>query len=179
MRTLAERGVDGARSLLKERAQEDAELKARLDRLRERLRAQANRQVRHRLAEYDRRVGELTLLERRSDEEVARRIAELEERLRAARSADWTRGPPTMLLDDIQSALLVPDASWNRPPPAPGYWPGSGPRSVDSLPGSGACSAAAAGPPLPGPRTGRSRWRSWRPTDVRSGRPSSGTPSRA
>jgi len=120
VRTLAERGVDGARSLLKERAREDAELKARLDRLRERLRAQANRQVRHRLAEYDRRVGELALLERRSDEEVARRIAELEERLRAARSADWTRGPPTMLFDDIQSALLVPDASWNRPPARPG-----------------------------------------------------------
>ncbi len=75
-------------------------------------------------------MEELTLVERRSDEEIAQRIAELEERLRAARALDWSRGPPPFLLDDVTSALLVPDASWNRPPGRPGSSRGSGPRSA-------------------------------------------------
>ncbi len=55
----------------------------------------------------------------RSDEEVARRIAELEGRLKAARAIDWSRLPAD-LFDDVGSALLLPSASWNRPPPPPG-----------------------------------------------------------
>jgi len=58
----------------------------------------------------------------RSDAEVARQIAELEERLRAARTIDWSRLPPIDLLDDVRSALLLPTASWNRPPSPPGIW---------------------------------------------------------
>ena len=58
----------------------------------------------------------------RSDEEVARQIAELEERLRSARAIDWSRLPPLDLLDDVRSALLLPTASWNRPPPPPGIF---------------------------------------------------------
>lgn len=57
----------------------------------------------------------------RSDAEVARQIAELEERLRSARSADWSRLPSADLLDDVRSALLLPSASWNRPPSPPGF----------------------------------------------------------
>ncbi len=56
---------------------------------------------------------------RRSDAEVAARIAALEERLRAARAIDWSRLPSSDLLGDLQSALLLPTASWNQPPPPP------------------------------------------------------------
>ncbi len=55
------------------------------------------------------------MLTQRSDDDVARRIAELEERLRRSRSLDWSSLPPTDLWDDIGSALLAPEASWNRP----------------------------------------------------------------
>jgi len=58
----------------------------------------------------------------RSDEEVARQIAELEERLRSARAIDWSKLPPADLLADVQAALLLPSASWNRPPPPPSLW---------------------------------------------------------
>jgi len=58
----------------------------------------------------------------RSDEDVARQIAELEERLRKARAVDWSRLPPVDLLDDVRSALLLPTASWNQPPPPPGIF---------------------------------------------------------
>jgi len=51
---------------------------------------------------------------------VAEQIAELEERLRSARATDWSRLPSPDLLDDVRNALLLPDASWNRPPPPPG-----------------------------------------------------------
>jgi Mg-chelatase subunit ChlD len=71
------------------------------------------------MGDYDRRAGELSELERRSDAEVARRIAELEARLAKARSIDWSRMPPE-LSEDFETALLAPDASWNRPPPRPG-----------------------------------------------------------
>jgi Mg-chelatase subunit ChlD len=51
---------------------------------------------------------------------VAEQIAALEARLRAARSIDWSRLPPPELLDEVRSALLLPSASWNQPPPPPG-----------------------------------------------------------
>jgi Mg-chelatase subunit ChlD len=72
------------------------------------------------MGDYDRRAGELAEFERRSDAEVARRIAELEARLAKARSVDWSRLPSPDLSDEFQNALLAPDASWNRPPPPPG-----------------------------------------------------------
>jgi Mg-chelatase subunit ChlD len=62
---------------------------------------------------------ELDQVARRSDEEVAQRIAALEERLRAARSIDWSR-LPSDLLGDVSAALLLPTASWNQPAPKPG-----------------------------------------------------------
>jgi len=65
-------------------------------------------------------VAELAVLTRRSDEEVAQRIAELEERLRRSRSVDWSKLPSSDLWEDLRSALLVPEASWNQPPPRPG-----------------------------------------------------------
>jgi Mg-chelatase subunit ChlD len=100
-------------------AEKDSELATRLARLRERLRQQARRRVTRLLGEYDRRGAELDVVARRDDEEVARRIQELEGRLRSARSIDWSN-LPSDLLGEVESALLLPDASWNRPPPKPG-----------------------------------------------------------
>ncbi len=76
------------------------------------------------MGDYERRAGELSEFERRSDAEVARQIAELEARLAHARSVDWSR-LPTDLSGDFETALLAPDASWNRPPPPPGLCSGS------------------------------------------------------
>lgn len=70
--------------------------------------------------DYDHRLDELAAVNRRSDEDVARQIAELEERLRAARAIDWSRLPSSDLLDDVRTALFLPTASWNRPPAPPG-----------------------------------------------------------
>jgi Mg-chelatase subunit ChlD len=91
-----------------------------LERLRERIRRQASRRLRRQLDAYDRQVEELTSVERRRDDDVAREIAELEARLRASRTVDWSRLPGTEFLPDLENALLVPDASWNRPPAPPG-----------------------------------------------------------
>jgi Mg-chelatase subunit ChlD len=121
VRALAEEGVEGAERLVRDAAQKDGELAARLARLRERLRQQARRRVTRLLGEYDRRGAEFDQVSRRSDEEVARRIQELEGRLRAARSIDWSNLPSDLLVE-VESALLLPDASWNRPPPKEGVW---------------------------------------------------------
>ena len=91
VRALAEHGLEGARALLRDQAAHDQELKDRLDRLRERLRRQANRRVTRLLQEYDRRAEELAEVSRKSDAEVAEQIAALEARLRSARSVDWSR----------------------------------------------------------------------------------------
>ncbi len=116
MRALAERGVEGARALVRDEAGRNPVLRERLERLRDRLRRQARRRIERIAAEYDHRVEELDLVTRRSDEAIAREIAALEERVRAARSVDWSRLPSSELLDEVQSALLLPSASWNRPP---------------------------------------------------------------
>jgi Mg-chelatase subunit ChlD len=120
IRALAEHGIEGARALLKDQATHDREFKDRLDRLRERLRRQATRRVTRLVEEYDRRVAELVEVSRKSDEAVDAQIAALEARLRSARSVDWSRLPPPELLDEVRSALLLPNASWNQPPPVPG-----------------------------------------------------------
>jgi Mg-chelatase subunit ChlD len=121
IRALAEEGLEGARALLRDQASHDQVLKDRLDRLRERLRHQATRRVRRLAEEYDRRVEEFVEVSRRSDAEVAEQIAALEARLRSARSIDWSHLPPPELLDEVRSALLLPTASWNQPPPPPGF----------------------------------------------------------
>ena len=72
--------------------------------------------------EYDQQVVALEEVRHRSDAEVARQIAELEERLRSARSIDWSRLPPPEFLDEVRSALLLPSASWNRPASPPGFF---------------------------------------------------------
>ena len=99
--------------------QEDAELKERLERLRDRLRRQGQRRVERIIAQYDQQIVSLEEVRHQSDEDVARQIAELEERLRTARATDWSGLPPPELLEDVRSALLLPTASWNQPPARP------------------------------------------------------------
>lgn len=111
--------MDGARRLVREEAEKDSELAARLARLRERLRQQARRRITRLLGDYDRKGGELDATARRSDEEVAQRIAALEARLKAARSLSLSR-LPLELPEEVQAAILLPTASWNQPPPRPG-----------------------------------------------------------
>jgi Mg-chelatase subunit ChlD len=120
IRALAERGVDGARQLLKANAESDPDLRARLERLRARLRRQADRRTQRIVTDYDHRIQELDQVRSRSDADVASRIAELEARLAAARTVDWSKLPSGEWFGDVEAALLLPDASWNRPPPRPG-----------------------------------------------------------
>jgi len=122
VRALAEEGLEGARRLLRERSGEDPELRERLERLRERLRRQGRRRVERIVEEYDQQVVALEEVRRHTDAEVARQIAELEERLRSARSIDFSRLPSAELFDDVRAALLLPSASWNRPPAPPGFF---------------------------------------------------------
>ena len=103
---------------MRDAAAEDAELASRLARLRERLRRQAARRTTRLLGEYDRRREELGRTAQRSDAEVRERIAQLEARLKAARSIDWSN-LPSDLLDEVSAALLLPTASWNQPPRKP------------------------------------------------------------
>ncbi|MCI4343660.1 MAG: hypothetical protein L3J92_06065 [Thermoplasmata archaeon] len=88
--------------------------------MRARLRRQADRRTQRIVTEYDHRIQELEQVRVRSDAEVAARIAELEARLAAARTVDWSKLPSGDWLGDVEAALLLPDASWNRPPPRPG-----------------------------------------------------------
>jgi Mg-chelatase subunit ChlD len=90
--------------------------------LRDRLRRQGRRRVKRVVEEYDQQVVALDEVRHRTDAEVAQQIAELEERLRSARAIDWSRLPPPEFLDDVRSALLLPSASWNRPPRPPGLF---------------------------------------------------------
>lgn len=89
--------------------------------MRERLRRQAERQTRRVSDQYDHRLELLQLAEHRSREEIDLEIAALEERLRTARAGGSTFTLPE-LLTDVTAALLVPDASWNQPPPRPSIW---------------------------------------------------------
>jgi len=84
------------------------------------LRRQGRRRVERVVEEYDQQVVALDEVRHRTDAEVARQIAELEARLREARSIDWSRLPPADLLADVTNALLLPTASWNQPPKPPG-----------------------------------------------------------
>ncbi len=115
MRRLAEEGVAGAQALVREERERNADLRERLERLRERLRRQDRRRIERVAGEYDRRITELDRTTQKSDEEVAAEIADLEARIRASRAIDWTKLPPSDLLEEVRAAILLPTASWNRP----------------------------------------------------------------
>lgn len=74
------------------------------------------------LDEYDRKANELDAVRVRSEEELRAELARLDERIRRARDANLGRLLDSDLLADVREALLLPDASWNAPPPRPGVW---------------------------------------------------------
>ncbi|HEV2429306.1 MAG TPA: hypothetical protein VGV64_05615 [Thermoplasmata archaeon] len=112
VRALAEGGFEAARALLEERARSDPALADRIAELRERLRRQAARRVRRTVGEYDRRVEELETVSRRTAAEIAAEIAALEARRKAARSLDLPGLSAAGLLDDLRTALLLPERPW-------------------------------------------------------------------
>ncbi len=67
------------------------------------------------LSEYDRRSSELEAVRVRNESALRDEIAALEARLKAARDIDLRRIVDPGLLGAVQEALLLPDASWNRP----------------------------------------------------------------
>ena len=122
VRTLAEEGLEAARALVREQARGDDELRSRLDRLRERVRRQAEREIQRRASEYDRTLDRLSVAERRSQEDVDREMAELEAKLRLSRERGAQAFQLPELAGEVAQALLLPDATWNRPPPRPTLW---------------------------------------------------------
>jgi Mg-chelatase subunit ChlD len=112
--------VEGARKLLARSAAEDRAAAERIAALRERLRRQFSRRVGRSMEEYDRRAEELEAVRVHKEEEVRAQLAALEARLARARSLDLSRVIDADLLAEVQSALLLPDASWNAPPERPG-----------------------------------------------------------
>ncbi|HEV8050294.1 MAG TPA: hypothetical protein VGP88_06840, partial [Thermoplasmata archaeon] len=114
IRALAEGGVEAAKAVVAEQAARDGALAARIAALRERLRRQASRRVQRVVGEYDRRVDELETVRRRTEAELAAELANAEERRKRARGLDWSKIDDG-LVDDVRSALLLPDASWMQP----------------------------------------------------------------
>jgi hypothetical protein len=112
VRALAEEGVEGARRLLAETAKTDPRLGGRLAEMREKLRRQAERRLKRRMEEYDQRVGRLELLTRSDQARLDAAMAELEARLKASRQVDLSRIGDAGLLDEVRSALLLPDTDW-------------------------------------------------------------------
>ncbi|MHB8351937.1 MAG: hypothetical protein ACYDFT_04495 [Thermoplasmata archaeon] len=122
IRALAEEGIEGARALLKRTATGDAELARRIAALREELRRQAARRIARQLDRYDRQAEELTAVRVRNEARLREEMEQLAARLKAAREIDLSRILDPALLADVSAALLLPDASWNRPSPRPGLW---------------------------------------------------------
>ncbi len=120
IRALAEGGFEAAKAILEARAHADPALAQRIAELRERVRRQAERNVSRTLGEYDRRIVELETVGRKGSAEIATEIAALEERRRRARSLDLSNLDPG-LLEDVRSALILPDQPWMHPPPPPGF----------------------------------------------------------
>jgi Mg-chelatase subunit ChlD len=75
------------------------------------LKRQASRRVQKIVGEYDRRVGELEIVRRQTEAELALELANAEERRRRAKGLDWSKIDDGFV-DDVRSALLLPDASW-------------------------------------------------------------------
>ncbi len=67
------------------------------------------------LDEYDRRVVALETVSREERERMEAELATLEARRREARSVDFSHLSDASWLPDVEAALLLPDASWNRP----------------------------------------------------------------
>lgn len=121
VRALAQEGFDGAKSLLQGAAERDPRLAQRLAEMRERLRRQASRRVGRLMEEYDRRTLDLELVGRSEQDRLAAELAALEKR-RRSRKIDLSRLGDGLLLDEVRSALLIPDSSWLKPERPPSFF---------------------------------------------------------
>ena len=89
--------------------------------MRERLRRQASRKVGRLLEEYDRRSLDLELVSRAEQARIDGDLAALHDRLQGRR-IDLSKLGDGALLDEVRSALLVPDSSWLQPERPPGLF---------------------------------------------------------
>lgn len=109
VKALAERGLEGARDVLRQEEQVGGEAAKRIASFRERLRRQLSRQLSRVQQDYRRKESDLESIRLRQrkllEEEVARLQASLERSRRL--SADGLAADPA-LLDAVRSALLVP-----------------------------------------------------------------------
>ena len=97
-------------------------MSARFEALRERLRRQARRRIERLSGDYDRRRESLEVVGKAEQARLDAEMRALDERLRRARTLDLSKIADSGLLDEVSSALLLPDASWMKPPPPPGIW---------------------------------------------------------
>jgi Mg-chelatase subunit ChlD len=121
VRSLAEEGVEGARRLIAEAAAHDAAMAERFKALRERLRRQAQRRIGRITGDYREKADQLQKVGQAEQARLDAELNALDERLRKARALDLSKIDPS-LLADLTSALLLPDASWMRPPKPPSVW---------------------------------------------------------
>jgi Mg-chelatase subunit ChlD len=88
----------------------------RIAELRERLRRQASRHIGRVLEQYDQKVVELQTVSRAEQERLAQELRALDARRRGAAGLDLSHLSDDSWLGDVRSALLLPEATWNRPP---------------------------------------------------------------
>ena len=69
------------------------------------------------LGEYDHRLQELRLVSQRGAEETEQRLHDLERQRAQARALSLDRLVDSSVWDEVRTALLLPEASWNAPPP--------------------------------------------------------------
>jgi Mg-chelatase subunit ChlD len=74
------------------------------------------------MEEYDKRTLDLELVGRTEQEKLAAEIAAIEARRRSGKRIDLSRLGDGALLDEVRSALLLPDSSWMQPERPPGIW---------------------------------------------------------
>jgi von Willebrand factor type A domain len=74
------------------------------------------------LEEYDRRAESLETVRVHNEALLRSELEQLEARLRSARAANLSGLIDPNLLADVRDALLLPDASWNRPEAGPSRW---------------------------------------------------------
>ena len=67
-------------------------------------------------------LDQLSVAEHRSREELDREMEELEAKLRLSRERGVRAFHLPELADEVTAALLVPEATWNRPPTRPSLW---------------------------------------------------------
>jgi Mg-chelatase subunit ChlD len=122
VKILAEEGIEGAHRFIAQSESSDPRTAARFEALRERLRRQLRRRVARLSGDFERRHEVLETVGRVEQARLDAELKALDERLRKARTLDLSKLMDSSMLEEISSALLVPDSSWLKPPPPPSLW---------------------------------------------------------